>query len=387
MSGLPTGFIEPCEGDLSVLDQLCQTAKSSALPDGASRIESGIPIYLAESMASQIAGQARRQLLQEWASVLMDGAGVFVVKGLISEVTLIDDINGVFADIIRSEQTGSQAGSDHFAEAGSNVRVWNAHQKLCLSAPDLFVRYHANPVFDAMCEAWLGPAYQVTAQVNLVRPGSAAQTGHRDYHLGFMSMEQAAQYPAQVHSISPCLTLQGAIAHCDMPIESGPTRLLPHSQKYLPGYLSINLESFKQYFEENAVQLPLEKGDALFFNPALFHAAGSNQTQNCDRMANLFQISSAFGRAMESLDRVAMCQAIYPELREQQAQWSEAELAACIAACAEGYAFPGNLDRDFPATSKAPSSQAEILWQGLRSGWSVEQLSQTLGEQWRRRQP
>ncbi|NNG64213.1 hypothetical protein HKD51_21825, partial [Pseudomonas fragi] len=28
----------------------------------------------------------------------------------------------------------------------------------------------------------------------------------------------------------------------------------------------------------------LSKGDMLFFNPALFHAAGSNHTANCQRM-------------------------------------------------------------------------------------------------------
>lgn len=30
-------------------------------------------------------------------------------------------------------------------------------------------------------EAWLGPGYQLTAQVNVVRPGGKAQEPHRDY--------------------------------------------------------------------------------------------------------------------------------------------------------------------------------------------------------------
>ena len=33
------------------------------------------------------------------------------------------------------------------------------------------------------------------------------------------------------------LTLQGAVAHCDMPVESGPTMLLPHSHKYIARHL------------------------------------------------------------------------------------------------------------------------------------------------------
>jgi len=49
--------------------------------------------------------------------------------------------------------------------------------------------------------------------------------------------------------------------------------------------------------------MPLEKGDAVFFNPALLHAAGSNHATDIRRMANLQQISSAFGRPMETVDR------------------------------------------------------------------------------------
>ena len=39
--------------------------------------------------------------------------------------------------------------------------------------------------------------------------------------------DDLAAYPAHLHRTSPVLTLQGAVAHCDMPLESGPTMLLP----------------------------------------------------------------------------------------------------------------------------------------------------------------
>ena len=96
------------------------------------------------------------------------------------------------------------------------------------------------------------------------------------------------------------LTLQGAIAHCDMPIETGPTLYLPFSQSYLPGYLATARPEFRDYFDKHHVQLPLAKGDAVFFNPALFHAAGTNRSKDVRRIANLLQVSSAFGRAMET---------------------------------------------------------------------------------------
>ena len=95
-----------------------------------------------------------------------------------------------------------------------------------------------------------------------------------------------------------------------MPIETGPTMYLPNSQKYLPGYLATDLPEFAEYFQANYVQLPLEKGDAVFFNPALFHGAGTNHSADVKRMANLLQISSAFGRAMDAIDRVGICTAI-----------------------------------------------------------------------------
>src|SRR4029077_2754805 len=127
----------------------------------------------------------------------------------------------------------------------------------------------------AVCRAWLGPGYQVTSHINVVNPGGAAQTGHRDYHLGFASAEQAARFPVHVHQLSPVLTLQGAVAHTDMPAETGPTMYLPHShspadtgqtmslphsQKYLPGYLAWRVPEFGEYFEANYAQLPLCKG-------------------------------------------------------------------------------------------------------------------------------
>ena len=57
-------------------------------------------------------------------------------------------------------------------------------------------------------------------------------------------------------------------------------------------------------------------GDAVFFNPALFHAAGTNRSKDVRRIANLLQVSSAFGRAMESVDRLKMSLKLYPALKD-----------------------------------------------------------------------
>jgi len=69
-----------------------------------------------------------------------------------------------------------------------------------------------------------------------------------------------------------------------------------------------------EYFNQNRSQLALKKGDAVFFNPALMHAAGENTTADRQRLANLLQVSSAFGRVMESIDYAGLVNSVYPVL-------------------------------------------------------------------------
>ncbi len=185
-----------------------------------------------------------------------------------------------------------------------------------------------------------------------------------------------------MHALSPVLTLQGAVAHCDMPVESGPTLYLPHSQKYSHGYLAYWLQEFQDYFVEHHVQLPLAKGDAVFFNPALFHAAGSNHSADTKRMANLLQVSSAFGRAMETVDRERVVNAVYPALLARKASGVDASsLEYAVAASAEGYAFPTNLDRDPPIGGMAPPTQADVVLAALEAGTSPDELAGRLAAQ------
>jgi len=315
--------------------------------------------------------------------VLGSGPGVLVLQGAFADATVVDAVTAQFQALVE-EGRAHGSGADHFAKPGANDRVWNALEKLCLRAPALFARYYGNDMLALVCTAWLGPAYQVTSQVNCVNPGGAAQMAHRDYHLGFCTPEGAAQYPAPVHRLSPLLTLQGAVAHVDMPLESGPTLYLPHSHKYLPGYLVAGQPDFQAFFDAHHVQLPLKKGDAVFFNPALMHAAGHNRSAHIRRMANLLQVSSAFGRCMESVDRLRMAQALYPALRHMQLPAQEVDNA--IAACAEGYAFPTNLDRDPPIGGLAPESQQALLRRAWAGQWTAQQLDAALQTQAQKKQ-
>ena len=376
------GFLDPADMAADAFVALVTEELDPAQVPHAHAVERNVPIYDMEALRSALDGDARRALLSEWAEVLRETAGVVVLRRLYGDTAPIERATALFEAVIAEEKRGAAGKGDHFAASGANDRVWNALQKHCLRDPEGFALYYGNAGLAAVAEAWLGPHYQMTAQVNLVRPGGAAQTAHRDYHLGFQDAAEAARFPRHAHVLSAALTLQGAIAHCDMAAESGPTKLLPFSQRYEPGYLAFHDETHRAVFEERCVQVPLAKGDALFFNPALFHAAGENRTEDVQRMANLLQISSAFGRAMEAVDRDAMVRALVPVLRglREGGRMSATEIDAAIAAAAEGYAFPTNLDTDPPTGGGAPQTQADLVRRALAQGWSDEAPGRALRE-------
>ncbi len=366
------GWFRPEDCRLDDFREVVEQTTDPADYPYADSVEQGVLVYGSRLRDHAAAPEHRRAVQAELARALLDGPGIVVFSGAFADLSVLDRASAVFTELIAEQKASGTAAGDHFATPGANDRVWGALDKLALHAPEVFADYYANDVLALVSEAWLGPGYQVTSQVNVVNPGGQAQVAHRDYHLGFMSLDQSLAFPAQVHRLSPLMTLQGAVAHCDMPVETGPTMYLPHSQKYDAGYVAFHQPEFTDYFDRQHVQLPLAKGDAAFFNPALFHGAGTNRSADVRRMANLLQVSSAFGRAMESVDRVAMSLALYPVLaRRKAAGADERELRNVVAASAEGYAFPTNLDRDQPVGGLAPQTQAELVWQALGEGWDA----------------
>jgi len=349
------------------------------------------------------------ELMAEWTEVFLNGPGIIVIKGAFVDTfdigagnerttATIDVATGIFERLIENEREAGMGGGDHFAKPGANDRIWNSLEKHCVADPDNYLAYYSNPLLALVSRAWLGPGYQVTAQVNRVNPGGAQQMGHRDYHLGFMTSEEAARFPAHIHELSPRLTLQGAIAHCDMPLESGPTLYLPYSQQAPSGYIDFVTPDFQNLFNERRSQFAMQKGDAVFFNPALMHAAGHNQTQDVFRLANLLQVSSPFGRAIEAVDRLKMLETLYPRMLEishgnygggasSAKSFGTAELSAVMAASAEGYSFPTNLDTDTASGGLAPLSQAGILLDCLQNQVAVDDAIGKLAAHQERTQP
>lgn len=353
----------------------------------AAGVTQGVVVYGPELAGRVLDPRVRHEVAGEIVAALMDGPGIAVFQGAF-EPEVIDRATAEFHRILTAQKAAGVVSGDHFAQPGANDRVWAALDKLAIADPELFFDYYANDIVALAAQAWLGPNYQINSALNIVNPGGPAQVAHRDYHLGFMPLDTAAGYPEHVHRLSPVLTLQGAIAHCDMPVETGPTMYLPHSQRYVPGYLAAGRPDFVDYFAEHHVQLPLGKGDAVFFNPALFHGAGTNRSADVRRMANLLQVSSAFGRSLESVGRTRAVAALYPTLLARRAAGAPgAQIANVVAAAAEGYPFPTNLDLDQPVGGLNPQTQAELVHQAVDEGWDVDRFTTELHAHDRRRQP
>jgi hypothetical protein len=69
----------------------------------------------------------------------------------------------------------------------------------------------------------------------------------------------------------------------------------------------------------------------------------------------------------------------------RQSGLTEAGVANVIAASAEGYASPTNLDRDQPIGGMAPPTQAELVLQAVRESAGPDDLRTRLAEQAARR--
>jgi ectoine hydroxylase-related dioxygenase (phytanoyl-CoA dioxygenase family) len=125
-------------------------------------------------------------------------------------------------------------------------------------------------------------------------------------------------YPLTTQVISQMLTLQCAIAHTPQPLEKGPTRFMPFSNHFAKGYIAVKSAEYYQWVSPRMSQMPLEVGDAVFFNPATFHQPGVNPAEE-HRSMNLFQVNSCMSRSMESKNTLKMTKALWPVLQK----WAE----------------------------------------------------------------
>ena len=366
--------------DYDELISICSQETIEANYPLSNSISNNVVIYDAKDFRSFVGNiEEEIKLKTEMHHVLESGPGVFVVRNLYNE-DVIDESNAIFEKIVKNESNSS---NDHFA-AGTNTRIWNSFQKVAMENQEAFINYYSNDLVKIIAESWCGPNSQMTAQVNIVRPGGEMQKPHRDYHLGFQENEVVEKFPISIHRLSNYLTLQGGVAHTDMPLETGPTVVLPYSQQYDLGYLTWRDTKFADFFNKYSVQNSMSKGDGIFFNPAIFHAAGANITNNFHRIGNLLQISSAFGKTMEHIDYIKIITHIYPSLLDhiKNKTLSERLIENVLICATDGYAFPTNLDSDKNSDSKLQGmSMFDLTKQSLLDSLSPEKFKLKLLEQ------
>jgi len=341
--------------------------------------EANVAVYEAAAIRDAIANGLREDVMSEIIDVLYSGPGLMVMRAAL-EVRDVDRVSVSFRELLDEQARGHIQVGDHFAKPGTNARVWLALEKLAFKDPYGFARYYSNDIIALVSQAWLGPLYRVTSALNLVHPGGTAQVPHCDYHLGFVPDKIIAAFNRHIHQMSAMLTLQAAIPHVKMTKQAGPTLYVPFSQVYDYTYLAARNEDVQQWTQAHSVQPELSVGDIIFFNPKVLHAAGSNSTVDVERLANLLQISSAFGRPLERSSNRALCCAIAPTLISVRAgdEFDDEAIRRVIAVISEGYPFPTNLDRQVPGESLMPESEADLMWRAVSEGWDIAKLDDEL---------
>jgi ectoine hydroxylase-related dioxygenase (phytanoyl-CoA dioxygenase family) len=82
-----------------------------------------------------------------------------------------------------------------------------------------------------------------------------------------------------------------------------------------------------------------------------------------------------------------MSTALYPALKAMLADGRLTRPAAAnaVAATAEGYSFPTNLDRDPPIGGLAPQTQQQLMQKALAESWEPAKFAEALDKHsWRR---
>ena len=153
-------------------------------------VQKNVPIYNASKIHSLINDQSSLdRYMNEWTDVLLDGPGIVVFRGAFADTSVVDRTTDVLNELIAEEKRRMGERGDHFGRVGQNARLWNAHEKLCIAAPEVFVRYNAIDIVDLISRAWLGRSRGGCARAML----KAVAVGEKQYVLGFKGVRDVAE--------------------------------------------------------------------------------------------------------------------------------------------------------------------------------------------------
>ena len=291
----------------------------------------------------------------EIVNILKDREGFFIVKDAF-DPKLIDSNRESYYEILSKEKW------DHSRVKGTGKRIWRSLEKLALMDPHGWIYFYCNSALDHVFEAWLGPLYQLTAQINIINQDHKNLPVHFDYHFGMLRKDLQNKFPDTQKYMNQFMTLQAIVPHSNMNFENGGTRIYSGSQKSFVENFNLTEKEVESLFCKNAICPNLNIGDVLFLNSSLLHAGGVNKTSE-DRIALLIQASSAFGIPMEQNDYNLIHDVIFENVCEL---YKEGKLAfedgiRAIRNSSSSYLFPVNFDEISPRHGILPFTQTEKL--------------------------
>ena len=367
---LRTGWLSAA--DCSLDDFVAVVDRQTQLSDYpyADAVERNVLIYGERLRATIGTPSGRRAVQTELMRALDDGPGIVVFKQAFGDLSVVDRATEAFLAQIAAEKAAGVAGGDHFAKPGANDRVWGALDKLAVTRPRGLRRV-------------LRQRRHRTGQRGVARPGLPGHlTGQRGQPR-WSGADRAPRLPPRLHGRRRSRPLPGAgapaLARAD---PAGRGRALRHARRDRPDPLPAatrtstspatsrsTCPSSPSTSSRTTPSCRWRRATPRSSTPPCSTARARTVSTTVRRMANLLQVSSPFGRAMESVDRVAMCRALFPVLLEGKAAGaSDRYLENIIAASAEGYAFPTNLDRDQPIGGIAPADPGRPRPPGRRRG-------------------
>ena len=133
---------------------------------------------------------------------------------------------------------------------------------------------------------------------------------------------------------------------------------------------------FIDYFDEHRVQLPLAARRRRVLQPgAVPRCRAPTAPPTCAGWPTCCRSPRRSGGRWRRWIARRWSTPSIPTLVERAAGGlDDGAVANVVAACAEGYAFPTDLDRDQPVDGLSPPSQADIVRQALGEGWSPDRL-------------
>ena len=187
--------------------------------------------------------------MAEWVEALTDGPGVVSIRGAFATPGAIDAANAALLGDHRrgaAEATSAAAiiSPSPAPMTASGTRSKSSACATRTSSP------HTTPTRSSRSCRRPGSARAIRSPRSSTSSTPAARPSPCTATIIWVSnrLAEIERFPVHVHRLSPVLTLQGAVAHCDMPLESGPTLYLPYLAKLPARLLRLARPEFKDYF-------------------------------------------------------------------------------------------------------------------------------------------